>query len=123
MSKLTKTKQTDLNMSLIRACLNNDLKQVKETIKNGADVHADNDTPLHLASMRGYLDVVKVLIENGADYVVGIAGACNDKKLEVIKYLVEQSSNIHKSLIYSLAYSNGDFRDEVLAYKTSMKKY
>jgi hypothetical protein len=22
-----------------------------------------------------------------------------------------------------LAYSNGDFRDEVLAYKTSMKKY
>lgn len=43
------------------------LDVVKSLVEDGADIHSDNDCALQLASEAGHLDVVKYLVENGAD--------------------------------------------------------
>jgi uncharacterized protein len=63
----------DLNKDLLEACKMNDLKQVKELVKIGADVQLQSNkdayksTPLHLAISNGSLEICEFLIENGAD--------------------------------------------------------
>ena len=49
-----------------------DLKRVREFVKKGADVNAKNEaidlmTPLHYAAAGGYVDIVRLLLENDAD--------------------------------------------------------
>jgi ankyrin repeat protein len=57
----------DNDNALRWACNNGHLEVVKLLLENGADVHADNDDSLRLASKRGYLKIVKLLIQHGAD--------------------------------------------------------
>jgi len=52
---------------LIDAAKNGHLDVVKHLVENGADVHAAGDEALGWAAESGHLDVVKYLIENGAD--------------------------------------------------------
>jgi hypothetical protein len=47
------------------------LEVVKYLVENGADIHANNGYALKYASQHGYLEVVKFLVENGADIHVG----------------------------------------------------
>ena len=59
--------QDELNNKLLSAAINGDIRKVKESIANGADVNAkdnDGETALHYAARREYIDVVKVLVEN-----------------------------------------------------------
>ncbi|AQN68735.1 ankyrin repeat protein [Saudi moumouvirus] len=49
------------------ACFRGHLDVVKYLIKNGADVHANNDRALELASECDYKKIVKYLIKNGAN--------------------------------------------------------
>ncbi|MHC4206322.1 MAG: ankyrin repeat domain-containing protein, partial [Planctomycetota bacterium] len=56
------------------AAYNGDVERVKQLIAKGADVNAkrtNGKTPLLRAASRGHLDVVKVLLENGAKVDVG----------------------------------------------------
>ena len=81
----------------IYACRKGQIDQVKYLVKQGADIHANNNEALRLASKYGKYDVVKYLVENGA--------ANNDKALRlaskyghihIVKYLVEQGAvDIH----------------------------
>ncbi|MEK0338386.1 MAG: ankyrin repeat domain-containing protein, partial [Nitrosopumilus sp.] len=43
------------------------LPGIKKALKDGANVHIQNDYALLLASQNDYYDVVKFLLENGAD--------------------------------------------------------
>ena len=48
----------------------NNYVAVKELIKRGADVNIPGEfdqTPLHTAVLTGNLDIIKLLLENGAD--------------------------------------------------------
>ncbi len=54
------------NVALKLASRNGHLEVVKYIIEQGADIHIDDDEALKLAS-RGHLDVVKYLLEQGAD--------------------------------------------------------
>jgi ankyrin repeat protein len=49
----------------------NDLEKLSQAIKENADIINNKDedgfTVLHLASDRGYLDIVKFLVDSGAD--------------------------------------------------------
>jgi ankyrin repeat protein len=40
---------------------------VRYLVENGANVHGDNNGALHMAIDRGHLDIVKYLVDNGAD--------------------------------------------------------
>lgn len=78
------------------------LDQIKELLKQGADIHfkdvsANGKTPLTRAVLAGKLDVVKYLIENGADihYPDGsgrypIYFCCIGSNMELLKYLLEK---------------------------------
>jgi ankyrin repeat protein len=56
-------------MALFEAVKYNDLNLVQELIQSGENVNGKNDygsTSLHVASMYGYTEIVKVLLQNGA---------------------------------------------------------
>ncbi len=56
--------------ALMKAILNNDLRSVQNLIQKGADVNQldDNqDAPLVIAAYKGYTEIVKQLLEAGAD--------------------------------------------------------
>jgi len=59
-----------LNSELLKAARSRDVEKVKKLIDKGADIEARNEdgwTPLIIASNYGYSEIVRVLIENGAD--------------------------------------------------------
>ena len=60
-----------LNYQLYEACKSGDIKKVRELIRKGVNVNEKSDfiedTALLIASRKGYFDIVKLLIENGAD--------------------------------------------------------
>jgi hypothetical protein len=76
-----------------------DLKMVKELIKLGADIHANNDIALRYSVDRGYLNVVKFLVENGANIHANddeaLIHSAENGNLEMVNYLVEKGANIH----------------------------
>jgi ankyrin repeat protein len=58
---------TSKNVTLCWVSENGHLQIVKYLVENGADIHAINDRPLRSASKHGYLEIVKYLVENGAN--------------------------------------------------------
>ena len=59
-----------VNKEFFDACAKGDLEKVKETLANGADVNyknGDSRTGLMRSAKRGYKEIVKLLLENGAD--------------------------------------------------------
>jgi ankyrin repeat protein len=80
------------NEQLIEASSRGDVYVVKLLLENElADVHAHSDRSLRLASMNGHLEVVKLLIANGADVHVNedetLRWASKNGHTEVVKYL------------------------------------
>lgn len=63
--------QDQLNDWLFRAVLHNKIRPTKIAIKSGADVNVEDEeggeTPLHCAAYWGNIEIVKVLLENGAE--------------------------------------------------------
>lgn len=59
--------QNELNDGLIWASGNGYLELVRLLLERGADVHAYNDLALRWASRMGHLDIVKLLLERGAN--------------------------------------------------------
>ena len=55
-----------LNEELLWASENGHLEIVKLLIENGADVSAKDNEAFRMASENGYLEIVRLLIENGA---------------------------------------------------------
>ena len=59
-----------VNKDLYYACSDDDVDKAKELIKAGANVNAENkwgETPLIVAARHGHIEIVKLLIEAGAD--------------------------------------------------------
>ncbi len=75
------------------------LEVVKYLVEHGADVHAEDDAALELASMNGYLKIVEYLTEKGANIHTeddwALRHACQSGHLEVVRYLVEHGANVH----------------------------
>lgn len=71
-----KPSQEQLNQALFTACKNNELKQVAELLKNGANVDGHNQneqdfTGLHYASIHNNTELVKLLLTAGANPNIG----------------------------------------------------
>ena len=93
--------------ALINATKNDELEEVEILLKRGCDVNKREDnsfgyTPLHWASQKGYLDIVKFLVEEGrADLkkkdnkdLTCLFRAAQHNHLSVVEYLGEKEPSL-----------------------------
>lgn len=72
---------------------------IKWMIKNGADIHADDDWALISSAWGGNIEAVKLLLDNGANIHArkdeALRKAAFEDHFEVVKLLVEHGADIH----------------------------
>ena len=79
-----------------------DLRKIKTwewLVSIGADIHADNDHALRMASLNGHLDVIKFLVSKGANINAydddALRLASLNGHLDIVKFLVSKGADIH----------------------------
>jgi hypothetical protein len=108
------------NEKLRKAAKDNNPQAVIKWLDEGAKINAsdvDDFTALHLASVRGHVEVVKILIERGADLNIknhahnsALYCAVTEGHLDVVKLLVEKGVDLNiknftgKSALIKAAY-------------------
>ncbi|AKI79733.1 putative ankyrin repeat protein [Acanthamoeba polyphaga mimivirus] len=109
-----------LDSQLVNSCKIGNLSMIKYLIDLDADIKADNDSAVRLASKKGYLEIVKYLVSQGAnirsdnDYAVRLAS--RKGHLEVVKYLVSQGANIRSDNDYAVKWASENGHLEVVKY-------
>jgi hypothetical protein len=98
-------KRKDFN--LYSAVINNKLEDIKNRIKEGANINSkqiNNQSLLHYAIFKGNMDIIKYLVSNGIDINAVDEGintplhiASQGNNLEIVKYLVENGANFSKN--------------------------
>ena len=84
------------------------------------DIHVENDYALKRSSGRGHLEVVKFLIENGAnihaedDYALRMSSS--NGFTDIVKFLVEIGANIHADDDGALRWSSDNGNIEVVKF-------
>lgn len=111
-------KQNILNEILIEACQNGELDEVKELISQGANIDFIDDEdwqPITYAGANGYKEIVKYLIENGAELGheddLVLREALYNGYNDIVKLLIESGADIHsnESCCIKEASGNGDY--------------
>lgn len=64
--EVNKQSNGDMNHLLIQAIIYNSIEILKYSLESGADVNLFRGIPLLIASAKGYLNIVRFLVENGA---------------------------------------------------------
>jgi outer membrane protein assembly factor BamB len=123
------TTNRPVDAALLDAAQQDDLAGVQRALQQGANVNARtryNATALTLGAMNGNLEIVRALIERGADLSVRdtfynftpIAAATMNGRIDVIRYLVERGSpGSIDALTLALQRSNAPLFSAVLANK------
>jgi hypothetical protein len=98
--------KSNFNINLNSSAKSGDLKGVKNALENGADSNNEDGWPLRIASLKGYLDIVKELLESGVDveaqaqgnhhYDISSLGvASHYGNEEIVKVLLEYGANVN----------------------------
>lgn len=107
----------ELNRRLMSAVIHGDLEGVNLALKQGADIHYNNDCALKAAAETGHLQVVKYLVENGADIHVltklFLTNVLNKGNSEVYKYL---STKIKLAVAHDIVVAKGYWLGLVLMW-------
>lgn len=101
---------TSENDTLLSAAETGDIDTVKEALNNGADINTQNnflkESALHLAASKGHLELVKYLVDNGANLYLNngtdmtpLHLAARDGQVHVVKYLLEKSDTIPERIL------------------------
>ncbi len=85
---------------LIRACIYNKLNIVQLLFEtDNLDIHYHDDAPLRVASENGNLDIVKYLVQKGANVHAknddALSWALENKKYDVVLFLVKNGANVN----------------------------
>lgn len=128
MAKLLLYHGADPSSALPLASCNNLIDIAKYLLKNGADVHYDNDESLTNACFKGYFEIVKLLIEHGADIHIhnnrSLQWASMNGHLEVVKLLIENGADIHaknnNALYYAYLYGHEEVAKLLIEYGANM---
>jgi len=94
----------NLEEELLKAAREGDVEKVKDLLARGADPNAIKlgTTPLHIAAGHGHFDIVKILVENGANVnakdLMGFTplhSAIMGNHLAIVKFLIENGADIN----------------------------
>lgn len=105
--ELIKINPLNRNTYLVDGTLNDRSDYVLVALNKGADPNSSSGrrSVLTQASMKGYLNIVKILVENGAavnlkdDYdVTAIYKAAEQGHLDIIKYLIEHGAILYPTI-------------------------
>jgi len=118
------TKNELLNLDLNAACYDGDLKEVKSLVKQGCDVHWEQEEPLTTACENGHLEIVKYLVDNcGVDVQArdnhASRWAAINGHQQVVKYLVECGVDAFMTRDWLVSYGF-DKNNKVLNYLESV---
>jgi ankyrin repeat protein len=104
-------------MNPIEVCLSGNLEEIKKLIQEG---NCDKDTVLRYAVEYRQLDIVKCLVELGADIHALSEGALRcaveGGRLDVVKYLVEQGADVHVNNEEALRHASYNGDEEMVEY-------
>lgn len=94
----------DIDTRLLESVANGDLNAVRQCVESVADINAvnnDDETALMIASKKGYLEIVKYLVENdfevnarvmfGNETALILASQCGH--LEIVKFLISKGAD------------------------------
>ena len=99
------------------------LKVIKRLVKEGADIHADDESALRRAAYNGHLAVVKYLVSEGADIHAvndyALQWAAYYGHLDVVKYLVSEGADIHAVNDFALRLAAGKGHLTIVKYLVS----
>lgn len=85
--------------ALIKACCSNDLEAVKESIKNGAK---DFNQGAYICVSFGHLNIIKYLIEKGADNYCDIFNrACEYAQLDIVEFMISKGIPVSTNTLVS----------------------
>jgi ankyrin repeat protein len=104
-----------MNSILFNAAMEGELPLIVWSLKNGANIHFNNDSAIRFASANGNLEIVKYLIENGS-LPNGLFAASANGNLEIVKYLVERGANIRENNDEALVAAIKEGYLEILKY-------
>lgn len=96
------------NHLLLRGAERNHISVVCFALDSGADVHANNDKALRVASKMGYIDIVTRLIEKGADVCAkggkALYSAVRYGHVSIVRLLLDNNAgDVAQSDIYGIA--------------------
>jgi ankyrin repeat protein len=107
---------------------NNNIEQVNKLLNEGADIHYNNDLPLMISSYRGYYEMTKFLLDNGANinatyrYNCPIIYACLNDHIHILELLLERGANIENNDIINDNIINSCFiKDSIESLKLLIK--
>ena len=63
-------------------------------IENGVDITANDNAAIKQASMRGHIDTIELLLENGADASAGLSEAAENGLKEVVEFLIKNGADV-----------------------------
>ena len=88
---------------MLEAAKFGDIAQAREAIKRGARLNSGlNSEALAMASMKGYTDIVKLLVENGADVnkkgangLTALMLASSGGYLDIVEILIKNGADVN----------------------------
>lgn len=102
--------------NLVRVSKSGDEKKVQELLDDGVDVNKPDDyygTAINQASQHGHIEIVKLLLEKGANPNEGIHAAAYSGNVEIVKLLLEKGANINSRMNNIYMGWDTSSRDEV----------
>jgi hypothetical protein len=90
--------------ALYSACCLGDLVRVRSLLDDGADLHQGNDSMLLCACRKGHVEVIKLLLDRGAEVdrvdsngFTALGWACRKGHVEVIKLLLDRGAKVDRA--------------------------
>ena len=94
-----------------------DMILVKLALEKGADIHVNNNEPLKVAVKNGHFNIIKFLVENGANVQDDVLGsAIWGGNLDIVKYLVNHGADVHERNDLTLAWASSSGNLNIVKY-------